>query len=1212
MHLSKLELCGFKSFADRTEIQLTRGLTVIVGPNGCGKSNVVDAIRWALGEQSARSLRGGNMQDVIFNGGGRRGPSPFAEVALHFDNRDRLLAVEKDDVKVTRRLSRAGESEYLLNGKPCRLRDIRELLLDTGVGQTACAFVEQGKIDALLHASPEERRAVLEEAAGIGKHKLRKKETVERLATAAKDRERLAEVLAETTARERRLRSQAEKARRYVELRERLRALRLEVARRKKATLLAAEAEARERARATEAERARLGTEAGALAAAALALAEDRRRRERTLAEAETAFRETQLAFERRRQEAEHERRREKDLEQEAARLERNAHGLETRAAALAKEAETAQRKADARKVEDASLLARAEALKNELADLDGKAQLGKEQAEAARRDLVATLESEARARNGLAELEARTKVLKSREERLARRRDEVRATLATREAEAREVAAAAEAALARAEELEDEARAGSARREDVERRIREAEERFQETRRRMAEADARIEAIARLEREGFGLEPGARALIALGAAGGPAGAPGAIARAEVVGPLADLVKLADRKHALAIEAALGPAAQWVAVRTAAGAVALLDHLAAADAGRATLFALDTPPCGFVSRSACLADHVGADDPAVAILLRRLTGGVHLVADRAAALALRPALGPGEAAVTLAGERIGAEGTIAGGHGAQASRIETRCEREALAAVRASLDLALAAVRAELERLRGEEKQAAQALERARAEQAEAKLRAFGGRKEREEREKGLARLREEDRIASSELAEIARDFEDGGARGKTLGAEAARLRAGATELEARAADLSKQLEDLEAKRSEVRDAREEARLGLARGAAHVEGLRATAARAEREAEEARKALAQTRGDQDQARGRLQAAREAGERAKADAEALAKRRAEREAAAEAERRELERTARELGETREKEQKAIEKRGRLEALLADVRAAEREAKHRLADLAGRLKDDLGADLEALAPPEPEAPGAPAFNEVVAEEEASRLREAMEALGNVNLEAIAEAEEVEKKRAFLAVQQADLEKAEGDLRLALKRIDEHCRTRFLETFEAVRGHFQTIFRKLFGGGRADLVLEAGADPLEAGVDVQARPPGKEARTLSLLSGGEKTLATVALLMAVFRAKPGPFCILDEVDAALDEHNVTRLSSLLREMVDRSQFLIVSHSKRTMASADALYGITMPEPGVSAPISVRLGRVAEEPADGNGEHASEAAPTLATAAA
>ncbi len=253
--------------------------------------------------------------------------------------------------------------------------------------------------------------------------------------------------------------------------------------------------------------------------------------------------------------------------------------------------------------------------------------------------------------------------------------------------------------------------------------------------------------------------------------------------------------------------------------------------------------------------------------------------------------------------------------------------------------------------------------------------------------------------------------------------------------------------------------------------------------------------------------------------------------------------------------------------------------------------RLDELAARLRDEMAVELASLEPPAEARPGEPPFSEAAAEREAGGLRRQLEEIGPVNLEALEECDRLAERRRFLGEQTRDLESAEENLRAAVRKINETSRKRFLDTFEAVRENFQLIFRKLFGGGKADLALEEGKDVLDAGVEVTARPPGKEARTLTLLSGGEKVLTTVALLFAVFRAKPGPFCILDEVDAALDEHNVGRFVTLVREFLDRSQFLIVTHNKRTMKAADALYGVTMPEPGVSAPVSVRLGRIEDE---------------------
>jgi chromosome segregation protein len=1251
VHLKSLELCGFKSFADRTKVVFERGLTAIVGPNGCGKSNIVDAIRWALGEQSARTLRGGAMQDVIFNGGGRRGPLGMAEVTLAFENEDRLLGLERDEVRVTRRLYRSGESEYELNGKACRLRDIRELLLDTGAGATAATFVEQGKIDALLHASPEERRHVLEEAAGIGRYKIRKKEALDRLEEVSQDRARLGDVLAEVIARHEEVKRQAEKAARWKDLRDRYREVRLLAARVKRAALEKKADDAKSRAARLAEERARLEAAAAALAAASDALAEEKRGRERAMREAELELRDLAAAIDGRKRQAEHEARRAAECQDDLAREERAREALEGKARSLEKEIQAGRAAAAAQERDEQGLGKRLDALEARVRDLDARAAAAQAALDTTRRDLLARLQAESQLKNRLAELDARARVLAGREDRLARKRAEVAAALAEREAQAQALTKSAEEDEARATALEADWKRAAAARDDAEKAIRAAEEAFLEQRRKANEVEARIAALASLDREGADLEPGVRAVLE---AGGP----------DVLGPLGDALAL-SREHAAAIEAALGPRAQAVLVRTRESAIGIARWLAKAGKGRAELIPLDAAAAecpaeplapaispatdrllrenGFLGWAADLARPNDLARPLVARLLARTAVARDL--DAALALATLPAV---TACVTLAGDRVAA-GAIEAGKRRATSRIERRSELQELDARREEGAKALAARRADLERLRDAEKTAAAEAERLRGEHHEARLRAFGAKKGREELDRGLARLREEERLTAAEFEEVAQDrteTKDGLAEAETRLAEE---RAQAHGLDAAAAERAATLRAVEVDRAGAREELQDLKVRLARGAEQWEALRRAAARAERELEENRRSRDALAADTARTRERLTESRGAADRLMAEALKLSDERAGREAKLAEITAAVEADAKALAARRAEEAEAHAARERAQAGLAQAESAERDARVRLEELAARVRDDLGVDLASLPPP-PEAPAAPKKRrarggaesgpagsegadatapaaegesapastrvptgdgedpklEASLDREAGALRRQMEEIGAVNLEALDECEKLDERRRFLGEQVADLERAEENLRATVRKINETSRKRFLETFEAVRENFRDIFRRLFGGGKADLVLEDGKDVLEAGVDVLARPPGKEARTISLLSGGEKTLATVALLFAVFRAKPGPFCILDEVDAALDEHNVGRFVGIVRDFLDRSQFLIVSHNKRTMAAADALYGVTMPEPGVSAPVSVRLGPAGQAAA------ASGAAGAPATAGA
>jgi chromosome segregation protein len=1172
-------------------------------------SNIVDGIRWALGEQSAKSLRGGAMTDVIFNGGGRRGPVGFAEVSLVFDNQDRGLAVERDEVRVTRRLYRSGESEYLLNGKASRLRDIRELLLDTGAGASAATFVEQGKIDALLHASAEERRHVLEEAAGIGRYKLRKRECLDRLDEVSTDRQRLADILAEVIRQHDEVKKQAEKAGKYVEVRDRLRAVRSLWARHKRATYERRIAESKARGTAAHDALALETAREAKASGDATRLDEEKRARESAQRRAELELRDLAGEIEARKRAIEQEKKRAHELKEDRSGLEEKLSEAEARRKALEKEIAENRRSQASFREKDEGLSGEVARVERRVGELEQQAAAAGAELEHLKKDLLARMQEESRAKNRLFELTTTTTVLAGRQKRLSEKKAQVGGALAEREKELEALARRARAAEERALEADDEVRAASARREGAEKALRSAEEGFIEARRRHGEVEARLEALRALEKDGEGLEPGVRALLARGGEG-------------VIGAVADQLQV-ERRFALALEAALGARALTVAVATRRAAAEAARFLASANAGRAAVAACEgirAPDVriepvahpGFLGWAGDLARPSGA----AAALVARMLEGTAVVADLDAALAIA---GGGEGArrawraVTLAGEVVELDGAIEAGVRAGLGRVQRVAERQDLEAQLARGEADLEARRRDMDRLRKEERAASAEVDRVRSERDEARLQAASAKSQREERERAMAVVREDLRLCAEELAQIAGDTEEAARELAQVEAALEGYRKAAAALDAQVSERSAKARAVEAERATAREELADLKVRHARGAEQLEALKAALARAEREHAEVLRAREAAKLDLERARTRQDESKALVERLKTEAATLGAEMAAREERYEVEEAALKDLGARLLAAREEAAAAAAAKQKAESTLAEAARVAKDAESRLEDLATRLRDELLIELHSLEPaPEP-VPGEPPYNEPAAEREYSSLRQKLNDIGPVNLEALEECERLAGRRVTLEGQLKDITEAEENLRATVRKINETSRKRFLETFEAVRENFQQIFRKLFGGGKADLQLEEGKDVLEAGVEVTARPPGKEARTLSLLSGGEKVLTTVSLLFAVFRAKPGPFCILDEVDAALDEHNVGRFVALVRDFLDRSQFLIVTHNKRTMKAADALYGVTMPEQGVSAPVSVRLGGPEELPAEalaGAGAGAGAAASSGAAA--
>jgi chromosome segregation protein len=1176
MKIRRLEIQGFKSFADRTVFDFGPGISAIVGPNGCGKSNVVDAIKWVLGDMSPRSLRGKRMEDVIFAGSRHRKPMGMAEVTLVLDNEDGLLKTERTEVSITRRLHRTGESEYLLNGDSGRLKDIRELFLDTGLGIEGNSIMEQGQIDALLAASPDDRRGIFEEAAGVSRYKQRKKEAEQRLLKTDENLVRLRDVLDLEEKRWRSLKAQAARARRYTELREELA---------KKRTLRAV-------LRYREVSRDRAGL--------------DERMRE-ALAREESAARELALLDEKA-----------KDLEREREVARESVHLAEGRVAAAASDARAARDRADyasrtaeelrgrvaeARRVaqearERIERLARErERLDAEAAQATGLARdrravlataegdLSRVEAESARlkdahdgtkREALAALGRIGDARNEEAERRAETRQYEERLQRLERQRAEQAVALERAEGEAHELTALAA-------RMDEESRAMGAAVEAAEGRRLVAREEAETARialatllEERASKRARLDLLERLAASREGIDAGARAVLAE-VEGLPPEADGS--RGGVLGLLAELVSPEGRGAHL-LDLLLGPGGGALVVRTTNDALRWLAWLRHHEGdARARFLCLDLVR----SEAPPLPDEVGevGGGPTIGALVRSVASGARLVPDLPEAI--REWRTTGSTLVTPEGDRVTASGALLGGAdgptlGLVERTAEVRALRADLARLAAEVENRQAAIRVADEALRSVEEE----IRRLRADLAHRA-------EDRSRRSEALVRVEKERRrvaegleVLVAEATEVSRALEETRVASLEVGERVARLEAERNALEERAEEAARGFLALEAERKASLDRRMEARVALAEAEGRAEGAAGQAARAAEESSalEARAAGHDREAAELEARiGRLEAE-------VAEAEAAVR---EREAARVVGGEELLALRRRLADLESSGGTDLERKSAVERLYEEVRRElesfrlkDGELRVRMEALVEQVRLDQGLDLVAV---EREAPVAEGIDPEAAEREVEDLRQKMEALGNVNLNAIPELEEVERQVETLRAQEKDLLEAKATLQQGIGELDEVSRARFAETFEKVREHFHETFRRLFGGGRAELVLEDAANPLESGVDIIARPPGKEPRSIGLLSGGERTLTATALLFAVFQTRPSPFSILDEVDAALDEANVRRLVSLVKEFTDRSQFLIVTHAKTTMEAADVLYGVTMEEAGVSKKVAVRL---------------------------
>jgi chromosome segregation protein len=1217
--LKRLELVGFKSFADKTHLDFAEGITAIVGPNGSGKSNVVDAVRWVLGEQSAKSLRGGEMADVIFNGSASRRSLGMAEVTMTFDNRRRLLATEADEVQVSRRVYRSGEGEYLIGGRPCRLKDVKDLFLGSGAGSDAYSIIEQGRVDILLQASTKERRTIFEEAAGISRFKARKVEALRRLERVGQGLQRLRDILDEVEKQLRSVKLQAAKAQRYQEYTARLRELRVglglcefhdltEELRARTAVLDALRAELAEqaaRAESGERELARLEGELGRLDGAAR---EEESvlggAREQIAAEEATLARETALVAE---------------VEEELARVRQRLAGLERHVGSLAEAAARAEAdwrqacgRCEEHRLQVQALEQDLAAAETELARLHQQVQQDKDLHFHWMRQL-------AKLQNDAVSYKAQVDNLTRERGRLRQRSEQAAGHLAELDIELAELTSADEEVQAR---LAD-ARAAQAelrqQREHLNQVRDESAAQAADLRARRSGLASRVEVLEALERSHEGLGSGAREVLALLEQPDPG------PWRTVLGIVAELLTV-RREFAPLIDLALGERAQRFLVGDVeqlslalrqrgepfSGRVSFLPVAGPAarpaprrTAAEATALVAAPPtgaPPALPGIIAPAEQVVRCDRPELADLPARLLAGTLIVRDLAAARAVA-ALRAGFRCVTLHGEVLEADGTLTvGTHHAEGGILSRRSELRELREQAATLDLRLAELDRDLAELRGRLAELDARLEGGQREVAVlseqlADLRSRIGqhRQRREGLHEEVALSRSEIDGLEQEIAGLQRSWEQ--ARH-----EAAQAEANVQIVQSRQAEADRGIQTQE----ELRQARQQelltARVALAQVEERASAVQARHEQAEadlrrrsQERQQARHQLAAT-GD------RLAASQQTMLRASAALAGwyLRKEAAQRQLAAwDQDRQRLRDQRHQLGEV------AQANRAGWMARQEVAHGRELEAndlRHRRDSLCQRLQEDYAIDLAQLY--EKQGPADPADTagdvpKVMPHQEIEELRRKLSRLGSVNLDAIQEQTELEARAGGLRVQYDDLTAAQRALEDIIARINTDSRRLFTETFNVVRTHFQELFRKLFGGGMADVVLEDESDVLESGIEIVARPPGKELRSISLLSGGEKTLTAVALLLAIFRSKPSPFCILDEVDAALDEANIGRFTGVLREFLDRSQFILVTHSKRTMACADVLYGVTMQESGVSRRIAVRF----EDWPDDDAEAAKEA---------
>jgi chromosome segregation protein len=1223
MHLQSLELFGFKSFADKTIFNFHDGITAIVGPNGCGKSNVLDAVRWALGEQSAKSLRGDEMADVIFNGSDTRKPVGFAEVSLTFTDCAKELAVDWHDVRVTRRVYRDGNSEYFLNKTSCRLRDIQNLFADTGIARAAYSMMEQGKIDMVLSSRPEDRRAVFEEAAGITKYKAQKREALRKLEATEANLLRIGDVIKEVKRQIGSLQRQAGKARRYQAVHADLRVLETHHSRRQLDSLQT------ELAR-CHAEIARLGESEQAIRSkidsSENQIAEQRRALEKIdtqIADGRSELQRLQSQISTHHNQIQFNRQRAEELTELIERSRKDVAAAEAKRAQQDKELEDANTLIK----KTSQFLQAKEAERADLTELISKLRAERNACDS-KLEALRSLGSKSDER--VAELEDEISGLAIRRDATEETRRDLDAAISKARAardkiqkELAKVRAAAETGQKNLELLKTKSQASEKTFHEQQQRLAKTEKNLTEIERSLAEKESRLEILHQLNEEGEGLAQGSQSVLK--GLDNPSRVQPALA-----GALVSNLDV-DPEFIPAIEAALGRNLQAIVLKDAQLAPEIIATLKEKKIGQAALVlpglsnsspaTLAAPPKEAI---AWAQEKTKAPD-SLAPVVARLLHNVAIFRDLDGALSFKKH-GGDFAVATLAGEFISAEGIVFGGSRdvAADSLLERKARMSVLSAecaeIRSRHDELLQKrddANAMLEKAAGEFEEARRQYESSGREQSTCDNRIFFLEQESQESEQKIDQLRSEQTV-------LAQQIQTADERIAKLEKELSSERSGLEARQDQQLELQGARENAAKREEEATEKLNELRLALATERERYENL--VAQRQPMTAREAELAetIAARQAEIANFEKRLAAQSQESKRAEAAIEkqkaqcaelettvtALTDQRAEHLRAMNEVESDLRASRNSLNELHDLRSKQQVRESQLQ--MQSDNLVEHISRRYQLDLREFVPDQvafektLRAQLKRNEKPEEGALASPASQELAppeVERVIADLTRQLDNIGPVNLDAVHEYDELDERYKFLEGQNSDLTNSRRELLDVIAQINSTTRKLFAETFAQVRVNFREMFAELFGGGRADLSLLDESDPLNCGIEISAKPPGKQLQSVSLLSGGERAMTAVALLFAIYMVRPSPFCILDEVDAPLDEGNINRFIRVLERFVQQSQFVIMTHNKRTIAKADVLYGVTMQERGVSKLVGMKLTApqpVATErtPSNGHGE--------------
>ncbi len=1190
MRIKKLELIGFKSFKDKTVILFDAGVTGIVGPNGCGKSNIVDAITWVMGEQSAKHLRGQSMEDLIFGGAEGYAPGGFAEVTMTLENDGGPFPAKYlsfSEISVTRRLHRSGESEYLVNKEPARLRDIQEIFMDTGAGSKGFSIIEQGAIGKIITAKPLDRRSLIDEAAGITKFKVRKKESQRKIVATDQNLVRLKDIIAELKRQIDSLQRQAKRAERYRELKIQVEDLELLLSSKqylqmndelKALKVSFSESEDGDIQASSE-----LDTLSAEVERLALEIAEKEKSLEITAVQAnqlKQQVRERENVIQRLGFEVEQAQRNEavqSSIKQETqARksiLEAQLADIREKLGVISQEVETLERTHVEKEEVYQKMQSRIQTADQELTGI--------------RRELVTI-------NTALNQVEINISSLEARIEEVDEKREAVLETVMSLKEKESEFQARRRQFY---NELENEKQLQlsimndvenfEANKNSLEEQVETRREEVQQYKDELNQVASRLYGLEDLQANFEGFEDGVKNVMLWKKAQAEIHADGTVSH---IAPVADVIEVPSQ-YEVAMEAALGPKLQMLLSHSSNDSLQAVEHLKEKSAGRSSFFASDMAMVSSLQRSGDPSKEIGVKELLSKVvsapekykpLVEFITNDIVVVDTISTALKLRPHY-TGWTFVTEDGDVLTADGVLTGGasDSADSGMLKRRREIKELSQTKDELAGKLALSQATLEKLEDQFDAVSKELESAKTLQIQKELKVSELRKDLERADNELRSVTESLERQNQELSEIDNRKLSLDEKRDEESQRAADLRAKKFELEFNVQTIETEYEAAKEGIDQVRTEATNARVQFAQSSQAKQGLLNQLSMLEASFNEASAKLDQMINEADQNTQALSTNQVQLEEERVALEQLIQQADDAEGSLSQERNLFTEISNEHSMKQRRVFEIQRERNEKQALVNEMKFKIEQTQMKLQYLVDQMRERYMLDLTMKSQEYADRD----CDVEATEAQLTDLKDKIKRIGEVNLSAIQEYDEIQKRYEFLVQQESDLMEAKENLRRVIDRINRICNRRFRETFESVNERFQKVFPVLFGGGEAQLTLVEIEGEDEQGIDIMAKPPGKKLQNITLMSGGEKALTSVALIFSIFLVKPSPFCLLDEVDAPLDDANVFRFNDLVREMAKRSQIIVVTHNKNTMEINEKLYGVTMQEKGVSRMVSVSL---------------------------